>query len=157
MVLLFLFSSILALVITLPLAISPLVLGTWILLITFTFSALISLTMSSWIRIIIILIYVGGLNVLFAYFIAIIPNQHLFTKPLLTSAGRIFIISYTNFKLLPPTLIHIPQSNLLITKILMNSDSTIFLLLALILFLALIAVVKIANRHRGPLRPFILN
>lgn len=157
MFLLFLFSLVLGLVAALPLAVSPLILGIWILLITAIFSALVSLTISSWIRIVIVLIYIGGLNVLFAYFIATIPNQHLFAKPLLTSTITIFSAAYINFKLFPPTLAFIPQSNLLISKLLINNDSIIFLLLALVLFLALVVVVKIASRHRGPLRPFTLN
>lgn len=157
MLLFLLISLALTLFLTLPLTASPLVLGVWILFISSILSTLIALTISSWTSIITILIYIGGLNVLFAYFIATIPNQYLFSKPLFISRGVIFAAFYTNFKLTPPTLITSYQRTLLITKLFFNFDALIFLLLALILFLALIAVVKIARRHHGPLRPFTLN
>nr|YP_009308160.1 NADH dehydrogenase subunit 6 [Phascolosoma pacificum]AOS53040.1 NADH dehydrogenase subunit 6 [Phascolosoma pacificum] len=157
MFLLFLFSLLLSLTTTIPLAMSPLILGIWILLISSLFASLICMSISSWMSMIIILIYIGGLNVLFAYFIATMPNQYLFSKPLLVSNTIIFTSAYLNLKLSPLTPAFLSQSNLLITKLLMNFDSIIFLLLALVLFLALVAVVKIASRHNGPLRPFTLN
>ena len=157
MFLLFLISLTLSFFISLPLAMSPLTLGVWILFTSSILSALITLIISSWTGIITALIYIGGLNVLFAYFIATIPNQYLFSKPLLLSRTITFIITFTNFKLAPPRLITFFQRNYIITKLFFNFDALIFIWLALILFLALVAVVKIASRHHGPLRPFNLN
>ena len=157
MFLLFLIAFVIALIISLPLASSPLVLGVWILVISAFISIFFCLSLSSWIRIITILVYIGGLNVLFAYFIATIPNQHLFSKPVILSSTALFLRLLTNFSLFSPSLTITTQTNLLITKMLINFDTSIFLLLALILFLALVAVVKIARRHHGPLRPFTLS
>nr|ARI47098.1 NADH dehydrogenase subunit 6 [Phascolosoma sp. MZK-2017] len=157
MFLLFLLSLISALTFSLPMASSPLILGIWILIISAFVSSLFCLTLSSWISMITILVYIGGLNVLFAYFIATMPNQYLFSKPLLFSSIALSTCLFLNFLLSYPSLFFITQSNLLITKMLMNFDATIFLLLAVVLFLALVAVVKIASRHHGPLRPFLLS
>jgi len=157
MFLLFLASFTISLSVSFLLASSPLVLGLWILIISSFVSSFFCLTSSSWIRMITILVYIGGLNVLFAYFIATIPNQHLFSKPLLLSLAALFFGFFRNFLLIPFSLKRATQTNLLITKILIHSDALIFLVLAVILFLALVAVVKIARRHHGPLRPFTLS
>lgn len=156
MFLLTLLALFLSLVLTLPLPATPLTLGVWILSLSITTSCLICLTLSSWIRIIVILIYIGGLNVLFAYFIATMPNQHLFSKPLFNSQISLFFLILSNFLFMKPAFLFRAQTNLAITKLSFGFNRAIFLFIALILFLALIAVVKIASRHNGPLRPFTL-
>ena len=156
MFLLFLLSMLISLAATLPLPTSPLTLGLWVLLLSISSTITLTVTISSWLGIITILIYIGGLNVLFAYFITTVPNQHLFFKPLIFSLLLTFFILIINIIIFLPSFFWSQQTIYSITKLLFNFDNVIFLFLAGILFLALVTVVKIARRHRGPLRPFII-
>nr|QWC36312.1 NADH dehydrogenase subunit 6 [Phascolosoma scolops] len=142
---------------SLPLTASPLTLGIWVLLLSMMSASILSMCYSSWMAMILILVYIGGLNVLFAYFVATLPNHHLFFKPLSSSFIIILTTLLFNFQFYPISTSFNSQQTTFITKLLFNENSLIFLLLAFILFLALIAVVKIASRHNGPLRPFIFN
>nr|AIE44502.1 NADH dehydrogenase subunit 6 [Sipunculus nudus]AWK60881.1 NADH dehydrogenase subunit 6 [Sipunculus nudus] len=157
MSLLSLISLLLASALALPLAAAPLTLGIWILILGFLSGATISMINSSWMGIITVLIYIGGLNVLFAYFAATAPNKYLFINPMI----KITTISSTalmlNMLLYSPT---INNTNLYhwtsqFKEMFIGTNVFILLSLGLILFLALVMVVKVANRASGPLRPFL--
>lgn len=148
---------ILAISFTLSLAETPLALGLWILIIALFIAIILRLSVSSWFGFILFLIYVGGLLVIFAYFVAISPNQQLqviklfwiiiFTSRIIIFTQKSFFWSAGNINtrtLLSLTNIHI-----------INPINTAPLaILGLILFLALIAVVKISYHSKGPLRPY---
>ena len=131
---------------------SPIILGLWIFLLALTVAIIIS-SLSSWLAIIIFLIYIGGLLVLFAYFLAIQPNQFtgITTLILFTITGVIFLIStikttthWTTFNIILP----------IIPFIIHVSNTTSILLLASLLLLILVIVVKITSSKSGPLRPY---
>jgi NADH-ubiquinone oxidoreductase chain 6 len=58
----------------------PLSLGLWILILSISISVLIRTSFSRWFGFIIFLIYIGGILVIFAYFVAIQPNQQFNLK-----------------------------------------------------------------------------
>nr|AMA06955.1 NADH dehydrogenase subunit 6 [Sipunculus nudus] len=151
-----LLSLLLAGALALPLAAAPLTLGIWILILGFLSGATISLINSSWMGIITVLIYIGGLNVLFAYFAATAPNKHLFISPMI----KLTLISATiltlNMLFYAPTKTNVNtyHSTLQFKEMFIGTNVYILLSLGLILFLALVMVVKVANRASGPLRPF---
>lgn len=104
---------------------------------------------------IIVIVYVGGLNVLFAYFVAIAPNQYFFSFNLMVSilvgraAGGLFFFFY-------PLFFDVLEVNTLdILKLFLGIDRFILFFLVVVLFLALVAVVKVASRYEGALRPFL--
>nr|YP_002456415.1 NADH dehydrogenase subunit 6 [Sipunculus nudus]ACJ11896.1 NADH dehydrogenase subunit 6 [Sipunculus nudus] len=149
-------SLLLASTLALPLSAAPLTLGIWILLLGFLTGATITMISSSWMGIITVLIYIGGLNVLFAYFAATSPNKHLFIAPMikLTLFGTCSLL--LNAFLLLPSLsnaLHY-HSTLQFKAMFINANMFILIILGLILFLALVMVVKVSNRSNGPLRPF---
>jgi len=156
MALLTLTSLLLGVSLSLPLSAAPLTLGIWILIMGFLTGSLITLLMSSWIGMVTVLIYIGGLNVLFAYFAATSPNKHLY----ILSIIRITLLATTSILLnllyYHPSLAPAPSFHhtLLFKKIYFGTDMLILLTLGVILFLALVIVVKISDRRRGPLRPF---
>ena len=149
-----LFLSLISASISIIFSISPLSLGVWIIIIALLFTISLRLLCSSWFTFLIFLIYVGGLLVIFSYFVAIQPNQ-------LLGIFKIFLISIISLSYLSlissyifnfPTSIFLqPQS---ITLNLLFPNSSIILLLAGTLFLVLIAVVKISYSAKAPLRPF---
>nr|BDE56982.1 NADH dehydrogenase subunit 6 [Travisia sanrikuensis] len=141
---------------TMLLIFSPLLMGLWILLISVTFSMIISFSINSWFGLIFFLIYIGGLLVMFAYFVALTPNQQFSlmapTLFFILSSLAIIFIFFNNFNFNNMNLDYINSLPQLL--IYSSSNAPILIILALLLFLALITVVKIASRNGGPLRPY---
>lgn len=155
MTLLILTSLIVAVAATSRLASRPLFLGTWVLILTLVIRLIANLLLSSWLGIIIILIYVGGLLVIFAYFVALTPNLIIEGKTILvnliasTPVFFIFLITLNiaDIKTLSYNSLQ-PITYLFIEHI------SIISILALILFFALVATVKLVRNSSSPLRPF---
>lgn len=149
----------LAIALSLTLASSPILLGLWVLGLALTLSLLIALIIAPWLGIITFLIYVGGLLVIFAYFVALAPNQLLEAKTMFILLLITHLTALTILTSAPLTLnvwdfgpVPLPHSSL--TMLVQSTNSFIYIALALILFLALVAVVKIRTISSGPLRPF---
>jgi hypothetical protein len=149
-------SIILALALSLPVTATPLLIGLWILILALVLAAWISTLSLSWFRIILFLIYVRGILVIFAYFVAITPNQTIPSKYLKTSlffltlacflTVRIQLIAPINFS----NDTHFPIQQYLFTL----TQRQILIFLVVLLFLAIVLAVKISDRSQGPLRPF---
>lgn len=130
---------------------SPVRLGATILC-TAVFVALrLTFISTGWFGLITFIIYVGGILVMFAYFAALQPNQQITNWRWILIPSLFIIISYTSFqpspiiwKLITPNTAHIYSTPNIILPI----------IIALILFLALIIVVKTSRANEGPLRPF---
>nr|YP_009307944.1 NADH dehydrogenase subunit 6 [Eusyllis blomstrandi]AOR87117.1 NADH dehydrogenase subunit 6 [Eusyllis blomstrandi] len=135
-------------------AVSPLSLGIWIIIITLMAGVTLSFFMLSWYPLLVFLIYVGGLLVMFAYFVAIQPNQQLgFFKMMMTtmiSYSYLTIILYN--KTFTPSFFLMSFYN--ISMVMMSVNFYIITLLALMLFMLLIVVTKITTMNKAPLRPF---
>lgn len=144
-----------ALSFSLFIASTPLSLGLYILLLALSIAGFIRLSLHSWVRFLLFLIYIGGLLVIFAYFAAIQPNQPIeMAKIISTLAAAILIIDFPidHINLTPITL---NQQTPSLDIIYSTLNIPVLILLALVLFLALVAVVKISQNFQGPLRPFI--
>lgn len=149
-------SLITTLTLSLILSLNPVTQGIFILLISLAATAIL-LLISSWYAIIIFLIYIRGILVIFAYFSATSQNSKLEIRFLFPSIIFIFLVSLIIFILIPPHL----NSNFFFS--LSNSQRDLFTspnipiltFLISILFLALICIVKICSKDKGPLRPFI--
>nr|QNN93041.1 NADH dehydrogenase subunit 6 [Platynereis sp. 1 PA-2020] len=132
-------------------SLSPVNLGITVLLTALSIASIISISASSWFGFIMFIIYVGGMLVMFAYFAALQPNQYITSWSwLLTPSWFLGLLSmlYNN------TSIFWTSFTPNVTEIYSSANIAIPLLLALVLFLALIVVVKTARANEGPLRPF---
>ncbi len=146
--------SIARLVFTFLLASSPLLIGLWVLLIAFSLAGWIGVIGISWFGLILFLIYVGGMLVIFIYFVAITPNQQHDSK-IFFMRILIFII----FLRIGEKIRFINRFNI---ETSFNRDSILFyfsqgavlVLIFIMLFVGLIIVVKITRLVQGPLRPF---
>nr|BDQ43594.1 NADH dehydrogenase subunit 6 [Pheretima mutabilis]BDQ43607.1 NADH dehydrogenase subunit 6 [Pheretima rufidula] len=111
-------------------------------------------TLSTWYGFLIILIYIGGMLVMFAYFLALCPNHQLPTTEntifmVVTFATLTIAAVMTKTKIFMPQEMHQGKMYLYTAM-----TAPILFLLALILFLTMVIVVKLTNRSKGPLRPF---
>lgn len=143
----FLFSIALTTIITF----SPVSLGATVLAIALTVALIMGMISSGWFGLITFIIYIGGILVIFAYFAALQPNQHItswasVTFPLVVTIRFLRLVSHA------PLLNSSTRPAIYI--MLTAPHSLIFVCLALLLFLALVAVVKISRANEGPLRPF---
>lgn len=113
-----------------------------------------AMTTSTWLAIIVFLVYVAGILVIFAYFVAITPNQQIMisANPILlliifTSSLIYSIIRLSNFTSI--------DKSIKILFIYSNNNPATLLILALVLLLTIVVVVKISRQSKGPLRSFI--
>nr|WGO57922.1 NADH dehydrogenase subunit 6 [Episymploce forficula] len=142
----------------------PLAMGL-ILLIQTVLISLISgmLSQSFWFSYVLFLIFLGGMLILFIYVTSLASNEMFFlsTKMIIfsTTMFLILIITFSNLKLSniqnQEMITFLSMNNPLInslTKLYNQPTGIITILLASYLFLTLIAVVKITNIFKGPLR-----
>lgn len=140
--------------IILYLSTTPIILGINILTIALLLSARLATSIRSWYAFLVFLIYVGGILVIFTYFLALTPNQQIPTTRnaiyiLITLATLTIVAIITKTKISIPQEIH--QDNTYLYSI---NTSPILIVLALVLLLTMVIVVKLTNRSKGPLRPF---
>lgn len=146
-------STLTALTTNIILASRPISLGLTILLITLLLALFYATTLSSWIALLIFLLYAGGILVIFSYFVAITPNQHLFNNTYIT---LIITMTITLIAIITNTISPIAlQNHPITTTLYVSNNTTILLILALLLLLTILIVVKISSHTQGPLRPFI--
>nr|BDC91901.1 NADH dehydrogenase subunit 6 [Armandia sp. GK-2021] len=111
-------------------------------------SAIILSSATTWFSLILLLMYVGGMLVTFAYFLALCPNQimglspmmvvpFLFGLMLLSSLNSLFVVKSEEM-----------------CNIYEVQNFVIFIILGVVLFLAMVSVVKMVSRPFGALRPF---
>ena len=140
---------------TMFLASSPLILGLWVVFLALWIAIFISISLTSWLGLIIFIIYVGGLLVIFAYFVALTPNLLIEGATILWSTlssllGTLFFFIFIpiSFYGLMSTTSNFPLNFLL------SINAFTVVVIAVVLFLALVAVVKLCANFSAPLRPF---
>jgi len=140
---------------TIFIALNPVSLGIIILAIALLLAITFAYSISSWVAFLIFLIYIGGILVIFSYFVAIVPNQNLSIIHILIS----IIISIISLLIITQSLnikpsIHSTYINNL-NIIYSSSNIYTLIILASILLFTIIVVVKLTILSKGPLRPFI--
>uniref|UniRef100_UPI0030FE1C54 NADH dehydrogenase subunit 6 n=1 Tax=Phyllodoce medipapillata TaxID=868040 RepID=UPI0030FE1C54 len=143
---------VLALGLSFVLAFTPLALGLWVLILSMSISFLTTLMYSSWFGFILFLIYIGGMLVMFAYFVSIQPNQQFSLK----NSFFFSLIVFINLALFdyPVTVNLFSLINWWINSLFDLSNVSVVILLGYVLFLALVMVVKITTFMMAPLRPY---
>lgn len=155
MLLLLLTSLLIAIGLAITLTSNPASLSIWLILITLIIALILNATSSRWFALILFLIYIGGILVIFSYFTVIQPNQHLEMNKIIISSGLAsLLLLLLHFNFLKP--LFLSSNSLLIPSFILIIPLTlnILLILGLIIFLALVATVKISKLPEGPLRPF---
>nr|BDQ43555.1 NADH dehydrogenase subunit 6 [Amynthas sp. CS029] len=133
---------------------TPIMLGINILAMALLLSATLATSMSSWYAFLVFLIYVGGMLVMFAYFLALTPNQQMPTTSNILYM-LVTLITLTTVAMITETKVSIPQEFYQDNMYLYSTNTApLLIVLALILLLTMVIVVKLTNRSSGPLRPF---
>nr|AKS48924.1 NADH dehydrogenase subunit 6 [Trypanobia cryptica] len=131
----------------------PLLIGLLVMIMALMFTALSVFLLPSWMSMIIFLVYVGGLLVMFSYFLATQPNTKLIiNKPFLILLFFMLYLLTLPWLLYPPLL---PPKMSAPNLMLMLSSMNMFTisLMGSILLLTLIVVVFFMRVYIGPLRP----
>nr|WNS64791.1 NADH dehydrogenase subunit 6 [Barbronia cf. gwalagwalensis LYKG002] len=135
---------------------TPILLLFMILLMALSLSWLTAMMYSAWFSFLIFLIYIGGMMVMFSYFVALSPNQFMKIKTSMT------IMMITLFMFSIPVMTYPLPSNQLNQNQSFSSLSLyslynipILMLMIIMLLLMMVMVVKLSNLSKGPLRPFM--
>nr|AUW35229.1 NADH dehydrogenase subunit 6 [Dinophilus gyrociliatus] len=142
-----------------PMALTPSNAAIWILFMAFMLTINFAINYSSWMSLIIFLIYIGGMLVIFSYFSALSPNSIIPNHTLgfaLIYSSSLMLILFLLSKIHMPNMTSTPNPShsMMISSMYFPSTSMILLITALILFFTMVSVVKISKRNMGPLRPF---
>ncbi len=137
---------------------SPIVVGLLLLLFATTTMGLLSILIQSWFTFIVFIVYVGGLLVIIAYFLALVPKQRHAFSPKTNYIKFLVPLALLLFNLTPPThiytiIFHKPFIEN-ITSFYLPSNLCTLIFIALLLFVTIVSVVKIVRRSAGPLRPY---
>lgn len=147
-------ACILALGVALPFVKSLVTFGVLCFLLVFLLSNVIRFCVTGWVGMMIFLVYVGGLMVMFGYFLAICPNQKVrFKHWRWVVSGAVFVFGVLSVWGRVPWPIEFsmsPGMNVMFTE----AGSPLLCLVAFILFFTLVVVVKVTEARKGPLRPF---
>lgn len=133
---------------------SPLILGVWVILISLSLTLFLCTLIPSWFSFLIFLIYIGGLLVMFSYFVAIQPNQQLGIAKIMaiSRVSGIYLHFLTNPLIKLPH--RLSDARFSLRTIMSTPRIFIIILIGISLFLALIVVVKMTSLTKGPLRPY---
>ena len=127
--------------------------GVYSLLVSLCVCLLVRATMRSWFGAIAIVVYVGGLLVIFSYFLAICPNQAVkvdIIVPILLIVVCIGFGVVAEVSYLPSR--GGPMGS--VSVFYLGIDGRLLLFLGVILLLTLVRVVKVVEMGHGPLRVF---
>ena len=129
---------------------NPINLTITILIIAILTSLTYRSTISSWFRLILFLIYIGGIIIIFSYFISLNSNDSIFIKSkLYLILIPIILIKRYNLHICPPIFYRSQVHVIYLTK-----NIPILLFIRIILLLIIVIVIKIVKINNGPLRGF---
>ena len=136
------------------LAPNPITAALGLLAISILIATIFATSTSTWLAVIVFLVYVAGVLVIFAYFVAITPNQQIIisTSPLLLLSILAITLTYSITKIYNFTTI---DKSIKIIFFYTEINISTLLFLAIILLLTIVIVVKISSQSKGPLRSFI--
>lgn len=130
-----------------PVAESPFYMGALVLRLSIV-RAFILREATTWLALILFLIYVGGMLVTLAYLLALCPNQEVAFSPaiLIPIILALFLLQDKNIQPI--------VKSWEVTDIYKTLNFSTLIILAVVLFLAIVRVVKIVSRSAGALRAF---
>nr|QMS48898.1 NADH dehydrogenase subunit 6 [Haementeria acuecueyetzin] len=134
---------------------SPVIMAINILMLALLMSWTFSFFINSWYAYLIFLIYIGGMLIMFAYFVALTPNQQLKMKNYINIFLSTFMLISISSYIVPNKLI-MHQYNSFQVKELYNTINIpmLYTLIMLLLFIMLM-ITKMIYTSKGPLRPFM--
>jgi len=122
-----------------------------ILLLTIIRSLIILINITTWFSLILLLIYVGGIIVIFSYFVRLRSNDSIIIPNKITHLIIIPVIIIETLSLQPITLSYKKSQ---IYELYLNKNIFIIILITIILLIIIIIVIKIVKTNNGPLRGF---
>ena len=132
---------------------NPALLIVWLVFLTINIGFLINLRISAWIIYAVILLFTGGIIVLFTYIITLVFSIKVTFSNLTTIVifiWGVLLIFSINFSITP-------SQEILISNIYLNSRIRVLAFMGRYLLLVLLAVVSLAVSQKGPLKSFFKN
>nr|AFY16855.1 NADH dehydrogenase subunit 6 [Longivalvus hyalospilus] len=149
---------------------NPLSLGLVLILQTLVLSITMGTMTSFWFLYLLILVFIGGMLVLFIYVTSIFPNekfsfnQNMFIIFLISALFMIFMLSFMNMNFMMnlnlnnlEIILNMKSNMIMIStmKIFSTQGNLILMFLVNYLFYCMVIVIKMTNFFKGPLRKMI--
>jgi len=129
---------------------NPIIIRLIIISISIILSTIISLNISSWYALILFLIYVGGIIVIFSYFVRLRSNDSIILKTNIHFTALPLILIKANKLQVNAQIYKRSQINIIYE----SKNTTILLIIIIILLIIIIIVIKIVKKNNAPLRGF---
>jgi len=129
---------------------NPINLSLTIILISIILSIIFRISLSSWYGLILFLIYIGGIIIIFSYFVRLNSNDSILFK----RSWHLIIIPLPLIKtrkLLYPTPTYYSSQ---INTMYSSKNTTTLLLIFIVLLIVIIIVIKVVKKNNAPLRGF---
>nr|QNV11846.1 NADH dehydrogenase subunit 6 [Theromyzon tessulatum] len=134
---------------------TPIIMTFNILMMALLTSWIYAFTLSSWYAFLIYLIYIGGMLIMFAYFVALSPNQYLKIKLYLFTFILTFLILTLPSMMFKDKLIMYSMHSFYTTELYFDYNIPMLFFMVLLLLFIMLIIVKMINMSKGPLRPFM--
>nr|QNZ88939.1 NADH dehydrogenase subunit 6 [Hemiclepsis yangtzenensis] len=134
---------------------TPVIMTFNILMMALITSWMYAFSLSSWYSFLIYLIYIGGMLIMFAYFVALSPNQHLKIKLYLMTFFMTFLALMLPSSMVPDKMIIHNMHSFNSNDLYLDYNIPMLFFLVLLLLFMMLMIVKMINMSKGPLRPFM--
>lgn len=127
---------------------NPTFLIIWLIILRILIRRIFLLILNSWIRYAVILLFTGGIIVLFSYILSLIMSSKIrfFSSTKIILIFWLVLIIYNNLE--------INYNSLFITNLFFKSRNFLLIILALYLLLVLLRIVNMARSNSGPIKSF---
>lgn len=127
---------------------NPTFLIIWLIILRILIRRIFLLILNSWIRYAVILLFTGGIIVLFSYILSLIMSSKIrfFSSTKIILIFWLVFIIYNNLE--------INYNSLFITNLFFKSRNFLLIILALYLLLVLLRIVNMARSNSGPIKSF---
>lgn len=127
---------------------NPTFLVIWLIILRILIRGIFLITLNSWIRYAVILLFTGGIIVLFSYILSLIMSS----KIRFFSSTKTVLVSWFFFAFFKTR--EVFNNYWTITNLFFQSRNLLLIILALYLLLALLRIVNIARSNLGPIKSF---
>lgn len=131
----------------------PALLIVWLIFLTLNTGLLVYLTATSWIMYAVVLLFTGGIIVLFTYIVTLVFSLKITFSNLLKRIIAVWISFLIVFVRVP----YLDSQEIIISNLYLMSGTGRLALMGGYLLLVLLAVVKLTACQRGPIKSFFKN
>nr|YP_010688063.1 NADH dehydrogenase subunit 6 [Torix tukubana]WBR65244.1 NADH dehydrogenase subunit 6 [Torix tukubana] len=134
---------------------APVIMMLNILIMALVTAWIYAFTLSTWYSFLIYLIYIGGMLIMFTYFVVLSPNEYLKIKLYFTTLLMTFMMLMIPSMIIKDKFIIHNMYSFNSNDLYLNYNIPILFFMVMLLLFMMLMIVKMINMSKGPLRPFL--